>query len=132
MQKLTERERKFVLFYCGNATEAAKKAGYSKKTATEIGYENLRKPHVAAAIKERVEKELSPLIKSRRERQLLWSQLANHPDPYISMKASELLGKSEGDFTEKIQHSGGVSVDMGRIKKGGKVLVFNVGTPRPS
>lgn len=33
-----------------NATQAAIRAGYSPKTAKEIGHENLTKPHVRAAI----------------------------------------------------------------------------------
>jgi phage terminase small subunit len=33
-----------------NATQAAVRAGYSAKTAAVIGYENLTKPHIAAAI----------------------------------------------------------------------------------
>jgi phage terminase small subunit len=33
-----------------NATRAAIRAGYSAKTATETGHENLRKPHVAKAV----------------------------------------------------------------------------------
>lgn len=36
----------------GNGTRAAIEAGYSKKTATEMAYENLRKPHVSEKIKE--------------------------------------------------------------------------------
>ena len=34
-----------------NATQAAIRAGYSTRTAAETGYENLRKPHIAAAIR---------------------------------------------------------------------------------
>lgn len=33
-----------------NATQAAIRAGYSAKTASEVGHENLRKPQIAAAI----------------------------------------------------------------------------------
>lgn len=33
-----------------NATRAAKAAGYSESTAAEMGYENLRKPHIDKAI----------------------------------------------------------------------------------
>lgn len=33
-----------------NATQAAIRAGYSAKTAKEIGYENLTKPHISAEI----------------------------------------------------------------------------------
>lgn len=48
-QKLTPKQKKFVQEYlkCGNATEAAIKAGYSKKTARIIGCENLTKPNIA-------------------------------------------------------------------------------------
>ena len=35
-----------------NATQAAIRAGYSKKTAREIGCENLTKPNIAEAIAE--------------------------------------------------------------------------------
>ena len=52
---LTPKQKAFADEYlkCGNATEAAINAGYSKKTAKEIGYENLTKPHVYAYIAER-------------------------------------------------------------------------------
>ncbi|MBQ8693559.1 MAG: terminase small subunit, partial [Synergistaceae bacterium] len=50
---LTAKQRAFVEFYTGNATEAAIKAGYSKDTARSIGQENLTKPDIIAAIKER-------------------------------------------------------------------------------
>ena len=39
-----------------NATHAALKAGYSKKTAYRMGSENLHKPHIAAAIAAALEK----------------------------------------------------------------------------
>lgn len=50
--KLTAKQALFVSEYLLdlNATQAAIRAGYSKKTAKEIGYENLTKLHIAAAI----------------------------------------------------------------------------------
>jgi phage terminase small subunit len=49
---LTDRQRVFVLEYltCFNATQAAKRAGYSPNSARQIGSENLSKPAVKAAI----------------------------------------------------------------------------------
>ena len=49
---LTNKQRLFVAAYldCLNATEAARRAGYSAKTAYSIGWENLKKPEIAAAI----------------------------------------------------------------------------------
>jgi len=38
-----------------NATQAAIRAGYSEKTAGQMGHENLKKPEIAAAIDERLE-----------------------------------------------------------------------------
>ncbi|PSR54171.1 hypothetical protein AHMF7605_11885 [Adhaeribacter arboris] len=56
-KKLTGKEQRFVEEYCVdfNATRAARVAKYSERSATEIGYENLRKPHILNAIKVRLE-----------------------------------------------------------------------------
>lgn len=44
-RKLTEKQKRFIDYYIetGNATEAARRAGYSEKTAKQIGNENLTK-----------------------------------------------------------------------------------------
>ena len=54
--KLTEKQRRFVDYYIetGNASEAARRAGYSEKTAGWIGQENLQKPTIKAAIDDRL------------------------------------------------------------------------------
>lgn len=55
--KLTEKQKRFVDFYVetGNASEAARKAGYSSKTANRIGQQNLSKLDVRQAIKARLD-----------------------------------------------------------------------------
>lgn len=54
MKKLNDRQSRFVSEYLVdlNATQAAIRAGYSKKTAGQIGDENLKKPQIAIAIKQ--------------------------------------------------------------------------------
>ena len=54
MPGLNARQQRFVDEYLVdlNATAAAIRAGYSQKTAGSIGQENLKKPEIAAAIKE--------------------------------------------------------------------------------
>ena len=54
--KLTNRQKAFADYYIetGNATEAARRAGYSKNTLGAIGYENLNKPQISAYIHERM------------------------------------------------------------------------------
>lgn len=54
--KLTVKQQKFADEYIigGNATEAAIKAGYSKKTARSVGAENLTKPYIMEYINKRL------------------------------------------------------------------------------
>jgi phage terminase small subunit len=51
---MTPKQERFVAEYLIdlNATAAAKRAGYSDKTARAIGHENLTKPDIAAAVAE--------------------------------------------------------------------------------
>lgn len=53
---LNRKQRVFVDEYlkCWNASEAARRAGYSEKTAGSQGYDLLKKPEIAAEIDERV------------------------------------------------------------------------------
>ena len=50
--QLTAKQQRFVVEYLKdlNATQAAIRAGYSVKTAKEMGYENLTKPHLNSII----------------------------------------------------------------------------------
>ena len=54
MKKLTAKQERFVAEYLIdlNATQAAIRAGYSKKTAGQIGEQNLKKLEIAAAVAE--------------------------------------------------------------------------------
>ena len=56
---LTPKQQAFADYYieCGNATESAKKAGYSEDTARQIGTENLSKPSISEYIAERMEQQ---------------------------------------------------------------------------
>ena len=54
-EELTPKQKAFADYYieCGNATEAAKRAGYSEGSARQIGTENLSKPSISAYIAEK-------------------------------------------------------------------------------
>ena len=54
--KLTAKQERFVQEYLIdlNATQAAIRAGYSRKTAGVIGVENLKKPYIREAIEEKL------------------------------------------------------------------------------
>ena len=51
-KKLTGKQERFVQEYLIdlNASQAAIRAGYSKDTATQMGYENLTKPYIQDAV----------------------------------------------------------------------------------
>ena len=59
-ESMTPKQKLFIRYYCGdagwNATKAAIMAGYSKKTAYEIGHQNLSKLEIKKEIEKRSEK----------------------------------------------------------------------------
>lgn len=107
-KKLTAKQQRFVDAYDGNAHKAAIAAGYSEKTADAIGRENLRKPTIMAAIKEREMARCDLLIANREERQQYWTKVMRDKGEKTQdrLRASELLGKSEADFIERQEISG--------------------------
>jgi phage terminase small subunit len=61
MPKITPKQRMFAAYYVlyGDASKAAREAGYSKKTAYSIGAENLRKPQVKALVEKGQQRQLA-------------------------------------------------------------------------
>lgn len=113
MAGFTEKQQAFIEAYAGNGSEAAIAAGYAPKSARVTAAQLLANPSIAAAIKARQEKRLKPLIATREDRQAMWTAVMR--DESVAMKdrlkASELLGRSECDFTEKVEVAG--SIDIG-------------------
>lgn len=111
---LSERERRFVEAYmgkaAGNATTAAKMAGYSAKTAGSQASRLLKKVNIQTALNTRVKDD--PKVADRERRQRFWTDVMVGHGKYAKvpwrdrLKASELLGKSQGDFVEKHEHTG--------------------------
>lgn len=95
MDKLTPKQKAFCDYYIelGNATEAAVKAGYSKKTAKETGYENLNKK----LIKEYIEKGL-------KEKEILRKTEGQiRVNPKLLNKLLELFGEDIEVLTKNIE-----------------------------
>jgi len=105
VKKLSPKQQAFVDAYAGNGTEAARIAGYkgNENTLCSMGKENLRKPHVWAAIQARNAGKKASTIATREERQQFWTSFVRDEelDPSARLRASELLGKSQCDFIEK-------------------------------
>ena len=117
--KLTEKQKRFIDYYIetANATESAKRAGYSEKTADRIGHENLRK--LEFFIKQKLEEKENQRIASQDEvLQYLTKVMRGQEKDQFGLDASlqdrtrcaELLGKRWGTFKDKVEHSGSVPV----------------------
>ncbi len=72
-EDLTVKQQRFVDFYDGNATQAAEKAGY--KNPRQMGSENLSKPDIQYALKNRENSRRKGHIADREERQAFWTKI---------------------------------------------------------
>lgn len=110
--KLTLKQKVFADEYIisKNASEAAEKAGYSKKTARFIGSENLTKPNISEYIKERLEKIDSAKTMTLKEAIERCSAIARRePQKGYSRKVNKLTGEViseiEYDFTPSVEEA---------------------------
>ena len=102
--QLTRRQMEFAREYAhlGNAAEAARKAGYRPKAAKEMGYENLTKPHVTAAVRlemAKIENITPQRVQHRLDEISHAAQRAGQFGPAV--RAEELLGKSIGMWIDR-------------------------------
>lgn len=77
-RKLTPKQRKFADEYIksGNAADAARKAGYSKRSARSVGQENLTKPDIKKYIDEQMAEIASKRIMDATEAVELLTRIA--------------------------------------------------------
>ena len=130
--KLTEKQKRFADYYIetGNATESAKRAGYSPKTARVIGQENLLKPAIKSYIDERLkEMDEKRIMKAEEVMQLLTAIARNEVTEDVvvfnegmtaieqkgmsakdRLKALELIGKRYAMWTDKQEINGSVGL----------------------
>lgn len=105
---LTARQRCFCDNFRGNASEAARAAGVRTELAAQQGYRWLTTPHVKAEIDRQASARTVRAVKTRDELQRFWSEIIDDPMAPLRdrMRASELLGKSRGEFSEKLEVKG--------------------------
>lgn len=110
-KKLTPKQQMFVSEYLktGNATEAARRAGYKGNDVTlcAVGAENLRKPQVADAIKAKNQKrsdrlELEEDFELKMANKILDMALEDR-DLKSAVSAVQTMAKIRGKFVQKVQ-----------------------------
>ena len=136
---LNARQEMFCLEYakCGNATESAKKAGYSEKTAKSIGQRLLTYVDIKNRLQElakiaedakiadikEMQQRLTSIIRQETEEEVI--VVEGYGDGYSEAKimkkkpackdvisAIEKLGKMQGAFTEKVELDGCIGVTI--------------------
>lgn len=134
--KLTPKQQKFVDAYCGkarfNASEAVRLAGYATKNPDDMGYQLRKTPYIRARIDEilnsntlrapEILRELTDVAMRDLDEEIEVRKFGkdDNGDPVLSarmdasakMKALEMLGKAHGIFTENINHTGGIDIQI--------------------
>lgn len=131
-QKLTLKQQRFVDEYIisGNATQAAIKAGYSKKTAKQMGTENLAKPIIKAELDRRnaeiqsaktmdmqeVMERLAAMGRGETTEETVTNKgevIETATRNADKLKALELIGKRFGAWTDKKEINGNLDIEIG-------------------
>jgi len=102
-----------------NATQAAIRAGYSAKTAKEIGAQNLSKLTIQAEIQrltaDRSQRtEITADYVLQKIQSIIEATSAegeSEYNPQAALKGCELLGKHLSMWTDKVQHSGEMVIE---------------------
>lgn len=132
-KKMTAKQKRFCDEYLVdmNATQAAIRAGYSVKTAKQIGQENLTKPDLKMYIEERMAKMEASLVADSVEVMMYLTDvlrgksfssvlardelgadrvIEKPPDEKERLKAAEMLGRAHMMFTDKVNVKGAIPV----------------------
>lgn len=111
---MTPKQRAFVAAYAGNATEAARKAGYTGTDLTvgAVACRLLKKPEVAAAIAARETKRHDGLIATREEIEERLTVALRSDDLALAIKAGGALAKMRGYNLVRHQLEGKVTLEQ--------------------
>lgn len=114
---LTERRRRFCEAYAangGNGTAAATVAGFRSPEVEACRL--LKNSKIVDALEKLRKSTTDEAILTREGRQKLWSQIAldETEDTSSRLRASELLGRAQGDFLDRVEtsHSGNITFNM--------------------
>lgn len=118
MRELNDKQAAFVREYLAdfNATQAAIRAGYSAKTAGQIGHELLKKPEVQQRLREfqqkaaeKTETEAEWIRRRLKEEATDFTEFASQS---ARVRALELLGKINGVFEVDNRQKGEAAASM--------------------
>ena len=111
--KLNARQKAFCEYYiaCGNATEAAIKAGYKEKYAGVNAHKLLKNTNIQKYIEELQEKAKGSRIMTAIERREFLTKmiLKEETKDTDRLKAVDILNKMDGEYTQKVEVNGNIN-----------------------
>lgn len=110
MKNLNTRQRKFAEYYAqsGNASESARRAGYSAKYINSNVQKLLQNTAITEYIRQLSVKLKDKRIMSAKDRQVLLSDIAkdDRNEPNDRIRAVDTLNKMTGEYLNKVKISG--------------------------
>lgn len=112
---LTEKQKAFVQEYLVdlNATAAAKRAGYSEKTAYSVGNENLTKPEISKAIQK--------AMQERQERTQVTQDMVVQEISKVAFKDAADFAESELKYANKLKALEMLAKHLGLYAEGANI-----------
>lgn len=131
--ELTARQKRFVDAYEGNATAAARAAGF--KNPNVYADDLMKNPRVIAAIQEREKERRSKIIATRDERLRRLTEIMRDDTQKTTdrLRAIEIMCRAEGDFIERQELTGKDGVPLlpnGKIDSSKLDIVITVVDPK--
>ena len=105
--KLTPKQQAFADYYIqtGNATEAARMAGYKGKNLNKVASENLTKLDIKQYIAEKQKVLEGYRMANMEEVREFWTETMRNSENHMRdrLKASEMIARTSGAFLDKVE-----------------------------
>ena len=129
MKNLNTRQRKFAEYYAqsGNASESARRAGYSAKYINSNVQKLLQNTAITEYIRQLSDKLKDKRIMSAKDRQVLLSDIAkdDRNEPNDRIRAVDTLNKMTGEYLNKVKISGVLENEQTKLDELVKQLADN-------
>jgi phage terminase small subunit len=118
-EKLNQRQKKFAEYYAqsGNASESARKAGYSAKYINSNVQKLLQNTAISEYIKELTDKMKDERIMTAKDRQVMLSDIARSEvnEAADRIRAIDTLNKMTGEYLNKVEVTGGITAEVSKL-----------------
>jgi len=112
---MNDKQRKFAEHYaiCSNAAEAARKAGYSERTARSQGQRLLTNVDIVKYIRKLQDQAATIRIATMTQVRAFWSDVMNNHEARTvdRLRAGELLAKAAGVFVHPYQGENNLAIN---------------------